>query len=342
MATYKSKSTDLKLDQLSRLWAEGTFHPIYLFAGADTVQKDEAVVLLKKHFLGGDPSGLGLDKFDGETDSGADIINAAQTMAFLGGRRLVLVRRAHELGAAELNRLADNIPRIPQGNALVLLWDDKLDQRSVLVQAVKSAGVATTFWPPFEDQMPRWAQERARALGKTLTIDAARALVEAVGGDPAELAQEVEKLTLYVGAKTDIQQADVEALKPESRGLQYLEFDRAVWRQDRTAVLQFVRQREQEGDAPEALLAHLARIYRRILQGKSLLAEKKLDAAGICTRFWIRLRQPQDEFSQAMRRYGWDRLILNLGRVLQAERDLKTGRLMPGAGMSLLVCELFE
>ncbi len=342
--SFSPKAKSENLASLSAQWAKGTFHPVYLLAGSDTLQKDEAVAVFQKHFLGGDASGLNVDRFDGETAQAADILGAWRTMAFLGGRRLILVRRAQDLPKPEANLLAEGLESPPTGNTLIFLWDEnKADNLNVLVQAAKSAGIVATFWAPFENQMPGWIQERAGSLGKSMSFDAARALLDVVGPNLAELAQEVEKLALYAKDKKAIELSDVEAIAPESTSLQFLEFDRAFWRRDKGEILRMLEMRRSQGDPPEMLLPQMVRIYRKLLSAKMLLAEKKATREEIgFLMLRVKMRDPQEEFLQAIGSFSWDQLMGGMEKLLQAEWDLKSGRLDPDIGLTLLVSGLMK
>ncbi len=332
----------VSLEQAAAQWDKGRFHPVYLFAGPDALQKEDALKRLREKLLGPDESGLNVDRFDGDAASAGEILTAVQTLPFLGGRRLVLVRRAHDMPAAETNRLADALPSLPPTNCLVLLWDEKADARHALVQAVNGAGLVLTFWTPFENQLPRWARDRARALGKALSWEAAQALVEAVGGNTQDLSQELEKLALYVGDRAEIGVDDLEGVTSEGRPLQFMELDRALWRRDRLKTLELAEILRAQGEGPEALLPQIARSYRRLLLGKALLAEKKTDVPELWNQLRIRSRDTQAEFLEATRSRSWEELLEVLERLLRAEQDLKTGRGDPDANLTLLLSWLTE
>jgi DNA polymerase-3 subunit delta len=327
------------LATLAAQWAKGTFHPVYFFAGPDTLQKDEAVKSLQKNFLKGDESGLNVDKFDGETASAAEIVNAYQTLPFLGGGRLILVRRAHELSAAEANRLAEVLEKPPQGNCLVLLWDAKTDNRSALVRAARESGKELMFWAPFEDQLPRWVTDRAKAAGKNMSVDAARALLDAIGPNLPDLAQEIEKLVLYVKDAPAIQAADVEAMGGGNRTLQFMEWDRALWSRDREQALSLMQVMRAQGQPPEALMSQAARAFQKLLLGKALKAEK-MPLMEMWDRLWIKTREPRQAFEEALDAHDWDDLLDLLETLARADWELKTGRMDPETGMTRLVCRL--
>lgn len=327
------------IDDLDKGWSKGTFHPVYLFAGPDTLAKEEAVVRLRSRFLKGEEGGMNEDRFDGDVSSAADIVNAYQTLPFLGPGRFVLVRRAQDLSPAEMNRLAEAVETPAKGNCLVLLWDEKVDGRNALVRAARSAGKEVMFWIPFENQLPRWIVDRARAAGKAMSLEAARTLLEMVGPSPSDLAQELEKLVLYVKDRADIRDEDVEKSGGGNRTLQFMEWDRALWSGDRTKVLELSSVLRAQGQAPEALLSQTARAFQKLLMGKALKAEK-VSPADMWERLWIKSRDTQQAFEAALDRRGWEEVMDILESLAQADQDLKTGRLDPEAGITLLLRRL--
>jgi DNA polymerase-3 subunit delta len=324
---------------LSAGWERGVFHPVYLFGGPDALQKEEAVESLKARFLKGGDSGLNVDKFDGETAEAGPIVNAYQTPPFLGGGRLVLVRRAQELSSAAAEILAEALATPSPSNCLVLLWEGKPDGRNPLVRAAREAGPEATFWTPFENQLPRWIAARARSQGKTIAPDAAEALLELTGPGLPDLAQEIEKLVLYVKDRPLISLADVEATGGGNRTIGFMEWDRALWRRDRAKSLELLAFLKAQGQAPEALLAHLARAFQKLILGKALKAEGT-PPTEMWNRLQIRVRGAQGDFETAVESRGWEELMKVLETLSEADGNLKSGRMDPDWGMSLLVREV--
>lgn len=337
MAGYTPKGDTLA--SLSAQWAKGTFHPVYFFGGPETLQKDEAVKALQKYYLKGEDAAMNLDKFDGDTASAGEVINAFQTLPFLGGGRLVVVRRAHDFTPAEASRLADALEKPPQANCLVLMWDEKPDGRSALVRAARAVGKELVFWIPFENQIPAWITERAAAAGKPMSADGARALLEAVGPSLPDLAQEIEKLVLYVKDKPRIEVPDVEAMGGGNRTLQFMEWDRTLWSKDKEKTLNLLQIMRSQGESPEGLLSQTARAYQKLLMGKALKAEK-VPVMEMWDRLWIRTREPQRAFEEALETHGWDELAAILETLADADHRLKTGRMDGEAGMTMLFCRL--
>lgn len=328
------------LSSLIEGWAQGRFHRVTLLGGPDTLTKEEAVARLRKEFLGADPSGMGLDLFDGNDATAGAILSAVHTLPFFGGRRLVVVRRAADLATAETNRLADGLSTIPECNALVLLWDEKPDQRSVLVQAVRSVGALTTLWPPFENQLPAWVVGRAEAAGKRMDRAAAQSLLDAVGPSLPDLAQELGKLALYVADRPSITREDVAACVGDRSTLRFMEWERVLWRKDRVKALELLEILRGQGEPVEKLLPQVTRAVQKLCLGKALLGENRLGKKQVFERLWIRLQDAQADFEKAMALWTWDHLLAALDRLVEADVSLKTGRGSPDADLTRVVWSL--
>jgi DNA polymerase-3 subunit delta len=340
--TNLPSAAEVPLPNLIQGWAKGVFHRVYLLGGPDTLTKEEGITLLKKHFLGDDPSGMGLDLFDGNDTTAGAILTALNTLPFFGGRRLIVVRRAAELATAETNRLADSIPSIPASNCLALLWDEKVDQRSVLVQAVKSAGALTVLWPPFENQMPAWVIRRAETAGKRMDRASAQALLDAVGPRLPDLVQELEKLKLYVKDRPAITLEDVEACGGARSTLRFMEWERILWRKDRTKALALLEVMRNNGDPAEKLLPQLIRAIQKLCLGKALLTENRVGKKQAFDRLRVGLMDAQADLERAVSRWTWTHLLDALDRLVEADVSMKTGRGSPDADLTRLVWALTE
>ncbi|MBK8871229.1 MAG: DNA polymerase III subunit delta [Elusimicrobia bacterium] len=335
-------SIEPSLSALAQDWAQGAFHRVYFLAGPDTLTKDDALQKLKKAFLGPDPAGMGLDVFDGNDASAGAILSAVNTLPFFGGRRLVLVRRAAEMATADTNRLADGLASIPASNALVLLWDEKPDARSVLVQAARSAGVVLTLWPPFENQLPGWVIARAESLGKSMDRRAAQALVEQAGPALPDLVQELGKLALYAKDRPALTLADVAAVVGDKSSLRFMEWERALWRKDRARSLSIVEVLRAQGEPAEKLLPQLIRAVQKLCLGKALMSEKNMSKKQVFDRLWIKLQDTQAEFERAVAGWTWNDLLRALDRLVEADVSLKRGRGHPDADLTRAVWALTE
>jgi DNA polymerase-3 subunit delta len=331
--------TDADAGALARGWDKGDFHRVYLFAGPDTLARDETFERLKTAFLGADGV-MNLDLFDGNEADAGKILSAAATLPFFGGRRMVAVRRADGLGTADMNRLADGVDGLPASNCLVLLWDERPDQRTVLVQAVKGAGAVAVFWPPFENQLPQWVADRAGRFKKRMDRAAADALLDAVGPSLPDLYQEIGKLALYVKDRPAISVEDVGALRGERVSFQFMEWERALWRRDRKKSLGVLTAQKERGDSVEGMLPQVVRAVQKIWMAKALFLEKKGDDRAIFETLRVKSLDVQRDLRAAVSRWSWDELLGATDALVEADHVLKTGRSDPDADLTRLVLSL--
>ncbi|HKH93034.1 MAG TPA: DNA polymerase III subunit delta [Gemmatimonadaceae bacterium] len=139
------------------------------------------------------------------------------------------IRRANELDAESLDALLSTPPMLAERRVVVLRDVDKMKkgvrvlldryltrpaQDTVLVLVAPSGAkadktlseraIAVEFAPLTGDRLPRWVTYHAQhALSRTMTPEAVTLLLEAVGGDLAQLAVELEKLASYAPETID-------------------------------------------------------------------------------------------------------------------------------------------
>lgn len=334
------RSSDVPLSSINKDWAKGVFKKAYLLGGPDLLTKEEAVAQLTKRFLGPDPSGMGMDSFDGNEASAGAILSAASTLPFFSGRRLVVVRRAERLTAGESALLADGLSSIPETNCLVLLSETKPDSRAVLVQSVLSVGAVTTVWPPFENQMPAWVMERVESLGKKMDRETAQTLLDTVGPSLSDLVQEIRKLELFTKDRPLITSEDVTRVCGERISLRFMEWERALWLRQRGKALALLETLRQQGEPVMALLSQVTRAVQKLVLGKTLFHEKKITRMDVFKQLKIGLLDAQNDFFKGLDGWTYDDLLKALDELVTADVNLKSGRTSPDADLTRLVCSL--
>src|SRR5665213_2179369 len=97
----------IKSDELFSLWGRKQWKPHYLFTGQEDFLIEHACDQALRHWLGDKPDALSVDRLDAETHSVDDIIQAAQTVPFFGGQRILRVQNVSQLTAKEQERVAE-------------------------------------------------------------------------------------------------------------------------------------------------------------------------------------------------------------------------------------------
>jgi DNA polymerase-3 subunit delta len=172
----------------------------YLIAGDDLPKIEEALKRLKLRIVEEAGSDLNISEFEAPGDSGAQVVNAANTMAFLGGTRLVLVQHADAWLKADKEVVAAYLAS-PAPDACLALFAQKLAPSDPLRTAMEKHGEVLEFMAPKESELPTWLVREAGRAGVALGLQQARHLVERCGDNQNILLREVEKLDLYAAGR---------------------------------------------------------------------------------------------------------------------------------------------
>jgi DNA polymerase-3 subunit delta len=168
----------------------------YLIVGDDLPKISAALKRLRQRIVAESGSDLNISEFDAPGDSGAEVVNAANTMAFLGGTRLVLVHHADAWQKADKEQVAQYLAS-PAPDACLALVAAKLTATDPLRAAVSKHGQVLEYLAPKEGELPAWLVREAGRMGITLGLQQARYLVNRCGDNQSILLNEVEKLNLY-------------------------------------------------------------------------------------------------------------------------------------------------
>jgi DNA polymerase-3 subunit delta len=128
--------------------------------------------------------------------------------------RVVLVKEAEALTSSARSRdaLLAVLKKPPPGLALILTATIPERSRAKIYKEIESLARSFEFGAVSPNDVPGWLVERCRERhGVELEEDAARALGAAVGTDLGVLAQELAKLSAFVGERGRITREDVEA-----------------------------------------------------------------------------------------------------------------------------------
>ena len=172
----------------------------YLIVGDDLPKIEAALKRLKQRIVEESGSDLNISEFEAPDDPGVTVVNAANTMAFLGGTRLVLVHHADTWAKAEKDQIVGYLAS-PAPDACLALVAAKLTPSDPLRSAMGRHGQVLEYMAPKEAELPSWLQREAGKMGIQLGLQQARFLVNRCGENQNILLREVEKLDLYADGR---------------------------------------------------------------------------------------------------------------------------------------------
>ena len=175
----------------------------------------------------------------------------------------------------------------------------------------------------------KWVVAQGEARGIKFDADAARELVDALGGDMMLVASEFEKLSLYVEGKGRVTLGDVETMVLAAKQRSLYELTDAISQRDRTRALLLLHGLLNASDGGEdAAIGHLYMLARTFRQMLIILEKNVRDSRAIWAVLWQGFRMPpfaaEDLIRQARRYKSRRELTRALRLVARADLELRS------------------
>ena len=188
-----------------------------------------------------------------------------------------------------------------------------------------------------EGDAVKWAIETAGAEDVKLDTDAARELVDSLGGDMMMVANELEKLVLYVGDKKRITSGRCRDFGAGGQAEIVLRIDRRHLGARPGRALAVLDAILSTGDGDEAAIGHLYMLARTFRQMLVILERNVRDSRALWQALWQGFRIPpfaaEDIIRQARRYKSRRELTSAIRRVARA--DLACAPILPASGLIL-------
>ena len=300
---------------LERELASGRLRPAYLLAGTEALLRDDASRAIAAAVLADGPRDFNFDRFDGDTSTGAQLLDAVRSLPVLAERRLVVVREPEGRGRGPgtlLDGIETALDEIRESSSTVLVVTaSSADKRSKWVKAFKEPAALVACEPPKGARaIVAFLKQEAKRCGVSLQAGAAEALAEAVGPQLLMLRQELEKAALHAGPGRPVRRDDVIAVACDVAEEPIWDLTDAIG-EGRTPDALVVLTRLLESGVPApVLLGSFASHFRK-------LARSHCGASVAGHPFVVRKLESQ------ARRYTQGRLIACLRAIHQVDETLK-------------------
>jgi DNA polymerase-3 subunit delta len=175
-----------------------------------------------------------------------------------------------------------------------------------------------------ESDAVRWIQEYCGTREVKIEADAARELVDSLGGDMMMISNELEKLILYVGEKKRVTLGDVETMVLAAKQRSLYELTDAISARDRTRALEVLDAILSTGEGDEAAIGHLYMLAKTFRQMLVILERNVRDQRMLWAALWQGFRVPPfaaDDIIRQARRYKSKRELTRAIRLI-AKSDL--------------------
>ena len=195
-----------------------------------------------------------------------------------------------------------------------------------------------------EGDAVKWAIATANAGEVKLDTDAARELVDSLGGDMMMVANELEKLVLFVGEKKRITLGDVETMVLAAKQRSFYDLTDAISARDRARALAVLDAILNTGDGEEAAIGHLYMLSRTFRQMLVIFERNVRDSRALWQALWQGFRVPpfaaEDIIRQARRYKSRRELTSAIRRIARADLALRSNPVSKRFVLENLVLDL--
>ncbi len=256
-------------ESLQRALNSRQLPPVLYLYGAESFLLQKSLQQIEKAVLSPGSEDFNRHIFYPKNSSVEQILEAALTFPAFAEKRLVIVKDAQSLSAADYDRLLSYLAD-PAPETCLVFCGEKIDSRRKFFQTLKKQDALVEFKPLAERQLPGFIRNHLDEQGYSITGDALTLFVNRVGGSLQEVMTELEKLSLYVGTPRLIDVPDIQAVVSNIRAENIFEIGNAVGRQNPGKALALGRHLVADGEAPLKILSLLIRHYRQLWKAREL------------------------------------------------------------------------
>jgi DNA polymerase-3 subunit delta len=240
-----------------------------------------------------------------------------QTLPFFGSGKVIWLQNCNFLGdertassqavTETLAELAQELKEFSWQSVRLLISAAKVDKRKVFYKALDKLGTVESFagWSvddkDWANQAENWARKTIRSKQKDISEEALAELIARVGPNARQLDNEIEKVSLYVGDRKEIEADDVAAICTRNKTARAFALGDALGDRDLPRLLKRLDEElwETKFDSRKSeigLLYGLIAKVRALLMLKEMLREGWIKPDGDYTRFKAQLeRVPADQ-----------------------------------------------
>jgi DNA polymerase-3 subunit delta len=316
--------------------------PAYVFVGDETFFRKRCREAILEHLVPAELRDFSLFDFDlGETDL-AEVLDRARTPSLMAPFQVFFVRGVKNLYGRGSNeeklQAIKQYCKDPNPDAVLIFVADHISipadvRRMELTDRERYERIRETLGTfcgivelarVEEGEAVRWLTDYCATRKVKIEADAARELVDALGGDMMMISNELEKLILYVGAKNQITLGDVETMVLAAKQRSLYELTDAISAKDRVRALEMLDAILASGEGEEAAIGHLYMLAKTFRQMLVILERNVRDQRMLWAALWQGFRVPPfaaDDIIRQARRYKSRRELTRAIRLV-AKTDL--------------------
>ncbi|WP_198153303.1 DNA polymerase III subunit delta [Thermotalea metallivorans] len=339
---YKDVLTDLKNDQLSH---------IYLFHGVEYYLMEHMLQGIKSKLVDEGFQALNYQMMDGKETTIDQIINACETLPFMGESRLVVIKdlecfsgKRKNISEEEEKKLAAYLSDIPPTTYLVFMVTEGIDKRKKIVKDIGQYGKIIEFDKLQGTELNKWIIKSFSRYGKKIGEKEVAFFLDVTGymernsnKNLKDLENEIKKISDYLGEKTAVTLQDIDLLASKTIENNIFRLVESIGEKNGERALTLFNDMLLEGEAEIRILYMITRQFRLLYQIKLMEAQGYTPMA-IAPKLGLQQFVVKKYLNQAAN-FDKNTLRKALQKCLDTDGGIKKGKIGPRLGVELLISE---
>ncbi|MDY6862405.1 MAG: DNA polymerase III subunit delta [Thermodesulfobacteriota bacterium] len=318
---------DKKLIKLQNDLTKGHVMPIYFLCGEDTYLLGEAARFFKTMQNGF--KDLNFSEFYAKETEPEKIIQSARTLPFMARYRLVVVKQAEKYGTSDWKSFNPYF-KSPSSTTYLVFIIETVNLKKNYPGSLKNFGELIQFYSPKANDLRLWIKFFANKYKKNITSRAIEILRELLVNKLAIIDQELNKLSLFIGDKKNIDSDDILNITIPTRIESVFALINKISAKNEKESLFILKRLISKGEPPLIILSLIIRQYRLLtmIKGKSIegLPPNKIKAELI----ELDLKIPDYFFNdlyQKSQKVSFEELFRAYNLIVNTDQELKKSRI---------------
>lgn len=312
---------------------QGKIGPLYFFTGAEEYLKKEALHSLYQLLVNAEQKDFNYALLYGKDSSVEEVLDQAEALPFMAGRRLVIVKEFEKL--TKKDKLLAYLQNPNKTTCLVLVLSSG-EKKSTATIFRELAPYEVIFYPLFESELKKWIGARFANGKKKVDAGVVDVIIESSGTDLGLIASEIEKMIISFPDKSHFTEQDINALLFRHPEKSAASLEKHILSRNVDKALLALKDLLSEGTNETYLLGVVTNTVRKLIGAKEML-ERNCPEEEISSKYYMRSFSDRKLFFSYLPQSTLADLVLKHKRIAEADRLIKTGRRDAGMVLEQLV-----
>ena len=221
-------------------WKKKLFKPVYWLEGEEDYYIDLLMNYAEHKILPESEAGFNRSVFYGKDANWSDVVNACMRYPMFAEKQLVLLKEAQQM--KDLEKLENYIKNPLASTIFIISHKEKtINKTTKLGKFIKKECELFTSEKIRDYKLVEWVADYLKSQNFTMSSKAIQLLTEHLGNDLSRIVNELEKLTLNLGDRKNINEDDIEKFVGISKEYNAFELQAAMSKKDLVKAIQIIQ-----------------------------------------------------------------------------------------------------